>query len=247
MSLTIPRTKFGHWTYLRSLVVTTGLLSLVAVNPALAQEKMLRTLTVTGRGTELVTTTLSQVRLGVEAQGNTADAVQQEVARRSNSIVSLLKSRNVDKLETTGITLSPVYRYDNGKQTITGYSASNIVSFRIATDKAGTLLDDAVKAGATRIDGVSFVASDAAIAAAQKVALREATQDAQAQADAVFSALGLTRREIVGIQVNGAFVPPPRPVPFAADALESRVAKAPTPVIGGEQQVEASVTLQINY
>jgi hypothetical protein len=242
-----PGMKPGYWHRLRALAISTGLLSLALTNPVLAQEKMLRTLTVTGRGTEMIATTLTQVRLGVEAQGKTANEVQQEVARRSNSVVSLLKSRNVEKLETTGINLSPTYRYDNNVQSLTGYTASNIVSFRVETQKAGTLLDDAVKAGASRIDGVSFVASDGAIANGQKDALRKATQDAQAQAEVVLNALGLTKREIVGIQVNGASAPPPRPL--AVDALEARAAfaKAPTPVIGGEQQIEASVTLQMSY
>lgn len=105
-------------------------------------------------------------------------------------------------------------------------------------------MDEAVKAGATRIDGVSFIASDAAIATAQKAALREATQEARSQADAVLSSLGFTAQEIVGIQVNGAYAPPPRPVPMAEMAKQDFAA---TPVIGGEQQVEASVTLQISY
>jgi len=228
--------------------VSAGLLSLAIANPVLAQEKMLRTLTVTGRGTEMVATTITQVRLGVEAQGKTANEVQQEVARRSNAVVNLLKSRQVDKLETTGINLNPTYQYDNGKQTLTGYSASNIVSFRIATPKAGLLLDEAVKAGASRIDGVSFIATDEAIAATQKTALREATQDAQAQADAVFSALSLSKGQIVSIQVNGASAPPPRPLENVRTILRGEALfKDPSPVIGGEQEVQASVTLQISY
>lgn len=240
-------TKMKYWHRLRTLAVSTGVLSLMVANPVLAQEKIMRTLTVTGRGTEMVATTLAAVRLGVEAQGKTANEVQQEVARRSNSVVTLLKSRNVEKLETTGINLNPNYRYDNGVQTLTGYAGSNMVSFRVPTEKAGSIMDEAVKAGASRIDGVSFVASDAAIATAQKGALREATQDAQAQAEAVFNSLGLTRREIVNIQINGAFTPPPRPI--FADAMVNKAAgaPAPTPVIGGEQQIEASVTLQISY
>ena len=212
MHSTLSTVKAGSWNRFKALIVSAGLLSLAFANPVLAQEKMLRTLTVTGRGTEMVATTITQVRLGVEAQGKTANEVQQEVARRSNAVVSLLKSRQVDKLETTGINLNPTYQYDNGKQTLTGYSASNIVSFRIVTTKAGVLLDEAVKAGASRIDGVSFIATDEAIAATQKAALREATQDAQAQADAVFSALSLSKGQIVSIQVNGATAPPPRPV-----------------------------------
>lgn len=237
----------SFWKPLNVLAIGIGLLSLASTNPAISQEKMLRTLTVTGRGTELVETTLAQVRLGVEAQGKTAQDVQQEVARRSNSVVSLLRSRNVDKLETTGINLNPNYRYDNGTQTLTGYMGSNIVSFRVETQRAGAIIDDAVKAGASRIDGVSFIASDAAISGAQKVALREATQDAQSQADAVLAALGLTRKEVVSVQVNGAFTPPPRPLANFAKAEADRLAAAPSPVIGGEQQVEASVTLQISY
>lgn len=212
-------------------------------NPVLAQEKLQRTLTVSGRGVEMIPATLAQVSLGVEAQGKTAQEVQQDVARRSSAVVALLRSRNVEKLQTTGISLNPVYSYNNNVQRLTGYSATNIVSFRLNTERVGTLLDEAVKAGATRIDGISFVATDPAIATAQKQALREATQDAQQQANAVLSALNLTPKEIVSIQLNSAN--PPEPVrPLARAAVADSAA---TPVVGGEQQVEASVTLQISY
>ncbi|PAX51867.1 hypothetical protein CK510_22455 [Brunnivagina elsteri CCALA 953] len=53
-------------------------------------------------------------------------------------------------------------------------------------------------------------------------------------------------KEVVSIQLNGASTPPPRPM------LEARAANfskdsATTPIVAGEQQVEASVTLQISY
>ncbi|MBD2246458.1 SIMPL domain-containing protein [Nostoc sp. FACHB-888] len=216
--------------------------------PALAQEKdkLWRTLTVNGRGVEAIPTTLAQVSLGVEIQGKTAQEVQQEAARRSSAVVAFLKSQNVEKLQTTGIQLNPVYSYTNNVQRITGYAANNTVSFRIPTEKAGTLLDNAVKAGATQINGISFVANDEAIAAAQKQALKEATQDAQQQADAVFSALGFKSKEVVSIQVNNASAPPP-PMFLRAEAAKLANADASTPIVGGEQQVEASVTLQISY
>ncbi len=235
------------WNRVKLLPIALGLMSLSLASPALAQEKVLRTLTVTGRGFEKIATTITQVRLGVEAQGKTANEVQGEVARRSNAVVTLLKSRSVEKLETTGINLNPVYSYNNNRQKLEGYGASNTVSFRVPTEKAGTLLDDAVKAGASRIDGVSFVASDEAISAAQKVALREATQDAQSQADAVFSALNLTRKEVVSIQVNGASAPIPIMMADVERFSKVAAAQAPSPVIGGEQRVEGSVTLQISY
>ncbi len=229
---------------LQTLALTVGLLTTVLLNPATAQEKLLRTLTVTGRGIESIQTTRTQVQLGVEVQGQSATGVQQDVARRSASVVELLRSRNVEKLQTTGIRLNPIYSYENNTQRLTGYSATNTVSFRLPTEQAGTLLDDAVKAGATRIDSVNFTASDEAIAAAQKQALRQATQDAQTQADAVLSTLNLTRKDIVNIQINAATPPPPMPVLERA-ALASKAAD--TPIIGGEQEVQAAVTLQISY
>ncbi len=234
--------RSGQWLPMVSLLA--GLITLTFSTPTLAQEKQMRTLTVTGQGTESIPTTKAQVQLGVEIQGNTATEVQEEVARRSSAVVELLRTRNVEKLETTGIRLNPIYSYENNVQRLTGYSATNTVGFRTPTEQSGKLLDDAVRAGATRIDSISFTASDEAIAEAQKQALREATQDAQQQADVVLSSLNLTRKEIVSIQVNGATPLPPMPVLQRA-ALESKVAD--TPVIGGEQQVQASVTLQITY
>ncbi len=237
------RINFGS--LLTALCLTLTLVSFVGLDAAVAQEQRIRTLSVTGRGVEAIPTTQTQVALGVEVQGKTAAEVQQEAARRSSAVVALLRSRQVQKLETTGITLSPNYTYENNQQRLIGYIATNTVSFRLNTQSAGTLLDDAVQAGATRIQGVSFVAAESAIEQAQKQALKKATQDAQAQADAVFSALNLKRGEILKIQVNGASAPPPMYRQLAASRAVG--ADATTPVVGGEQQIEASVTLQFGY
>lgn len=216
---------------------------------SLASEKqtLVRSLTVSGRGVEEIPATIAQVNVGVEVQGKNVQDVQKEAAQRSSAVVSLLKSRNVQKLQTAGINLSPVYSYTNNVQKITGYSASNNVSFQIATDQAGVLLDEVVKAGASRINGVSLVASDEAIAQAQKLALQKATKDAQQQANAVFSTLGLQAKEILTIQINNAT--PPQPIYREAAQMrgDAKLTAAPTPIEAGEQRVEASVTLQIGY
>lgn len=231
----------------RALPLALGVLSLTLINPAVAQEERIRTLSVTGAGSESVATSLSQVVLGVEVQGETAEAAQQEAARRSNALIDFLQSRNdVTQLQTTGLYLNPMYDYSDGNSPrITGYTATNTVSFRVPTEQAGALLDEAIQVGATRIDGVSFIAEDAAIEAARQQAIREAIEDAQSQADAAFDALGLTGGEVVGIQVNGASYGPP--IPYYAERAVQAADSAPTPVVGGEQEVQATVTLQISY
>ena len=212
---------------------------------AIAQEAAMRTLTVTGQGEESVQTTKTQVELGVDVQGTDAAAVQQEVARRTAAVVELLRSRSVEKLETTGIQLSPRYNYENGRQDVIGYTGSNTVCFRMPTESVGSLIDDAVNAGANQIRGVSFIADDEALEAARQQALRAAVEDAQAQAGGVLGSLNLRSQEIVSIQINGAA--PPMPVPMPRLAENAAQFDASTPVIGGEQTVEARVTLQIRY
>ena len=241
-SAVIQQIKHSLWVAFMPVAIAT--VSLFALPPALAETHTLRVLTVTGQGSESLPTTLATIALAVEVNGPTAESVQQDMAQRSSDLVDFLQSQPIQNLETTGVRLSPRYDYRNEQQRLIGYSASNTVRFEIAVDQAGELLDDAVQAGATRIDNVQVRATDGAIATAQRQALREATLDAQDQADAVLSTLGLTRQDIVGIQVNHAQAPLPPTPQFAA---RESFAAASTPIIASEQEVTASVTLQIQY
>ncbi|ACB50206.1 DUF541-containing protein [Crocosphaera subtropica ATCC 51142] len=227
-------------------LLTYPVVNIPLIAPAMAQEQVLRTLTVTGQGTVRIPTTLTDVSLGVELQGKTAAEVQQNVAQRTSSLVSFLQSRQIDRLETTGIRLQPNYQYDNNQRRLVGYVGTNTVSFRVKTEEVGSLLDDAVKAGATRIDRVSFTATETAISDAQKEALKLATSDAQEQAQAVLSTLNFQSQEIISISINGANEPKP-PIIQSPESLRTASMADSTPVIGGEQTIEAMVTLQIRY
>jgi uncharacterized protein len=225
----------------QSLIIVLSL-NLINVMPSFAQEMILRTLTVTGQGQYVIPTSITKIQLGVEIQGETAQQVQAEVAKRSSDVMSFLRSQNVSKLQTTGISLQPQYNYDDGNRRLIGYVGTNTFSFEIGTQNAGVLLDRSVEAGATRIDQISFTATDEEIVQAQNQALRQASLDAQRQAQAVLSSLDLTQQEIVGIQVNHA-APPIMP----KIASFSRAESYDTPVEGGDQTVTSSVTLQIRY
>ncbi len=232
-----------------SLLLTASLVLFVGIDPSISQErKTTRTITASGKGLVTIPTTLSQIRLAIEVAGKTPASAQQAAAKRSTQVINYLKTQQVDKLQTTGINLNPTYIYPNGRNPeITGYTATNSISFRVTNDRAGAILDAAVNNGATRIDGVNFIASEQAISTAQLQALKQATQDAERQADAVLVTLSLKRKEVINIQINSASTP--TPIPLAQDMLRQSVAKATatTPVVGGEQQVEAAVTLDIGY
>jgi uncharacterized protein YggE len=225
------------------------LLSLILINtglvmPSYANERELRTITVTGEGIENIATSQAIVRLGVEVQGKEAGKVQREVASRSDAVVKFLRSRQVEKLETTGISLQPNYDFSNNQRRLIGYIGANLISFQVDIAQAGILIDEAVKVGATRIDGVSFTAGESAIAAAQRTALIKATEQAREQATIVLQALGLVPKETVSIQVGNTS----NPVPIArSEAVFRSADAASSPVIGGEQTLRAAVTLEISY
>ena len=225
------------------------LLSLILINtglvmPSYADARELRTITVTGEGIENIPTSQAIVRLGVEVQGKEAGKVQQETANRSDAVVKFLRSRQVEKLETTGISLQPNYDFSNNQRRLIGYIGANLISFQIDIAQAGSLIDEAVKVGATRIDGVSFTAGESAIAAAQRTALIKATEQAREQATIVLQALGLVPKETVSIQVGNTG----NPVPIArSEAVFRSADAASSPVIGGEQTLRAAVTLEISY
>jgi len=210
---------------------------------ARAQEEFRRTLAVTGVGEVPVETSITRIRLGVEVRGATAATVQAEVAERTAAVVDLLRSRQVERLQTTGIRLQPDYTYDNNQRRLLGYIGNNDVAFQVPTASAGDVIDAAIRAGASQIDGIEFLATEAALAAAEQVALRAATADARQQADIVLDSLGLSAREVVRIRINDD---QPMPRPLLQNAALERV-QAGTPVVGGEQLVRATVTLEIQY
>ena len=204
-----------------------------------------RVITVTGRGERSVKTTKARIQLGVNVEGKTAIAVQEEVARQANSIVSRLQQLNVEKLQTTSVQLSPKYVYENNRQRQDGFTGQTSVSFLVALDQAGAVLDAAVNSGANQIEQISFIASDVELNAAKQLALQDAIKDAQTQSNTVLSALGFTPKTIKTINISDSAIAYPVSQPrasFAKDAAASSV-----PILGGEQKVEAAVTLQITY
>jgi len=203
-----------------------------------------RLLSVTGRGSRSVKTTKARIQLGITAEAKTAIAVQEEVARQANSIVSRLQQLGVEKLETTSIQLNPKYVYENNQQRQDGFTGQTSVSFVVAIAQAGETLDAAVNAGANQVEQISFIATDAELDAAKQLALQDAVKDAQAQSNTVLKALGLVPKSIKAIQISDSAIA----YPVAQPRMETlSKAASSMPVLGGEQKVEASVTLQITY
>ena len=98
----------------------------------------------------------------------------------------------------------------------------------------GPVLDAALGAGANRITGLSFFASNPE--PARLDAVRLATAQARREAAAVAEALGMILLDPVSVRTSTS-----QPVP--GPALAMMEARASTPVEEGSQAVSASVTI----
>lgn len=237
------------------LLVGWGSMAQLSLSPAHAQnsseimthQSESNILTVSGMGLVNVETSIAVIRLGVLVDGESAAGVQEEVANRSTQLIERLQSESVNKLQTTGIRLNPRYQYDrDGNAQQTGVQGQNSVQFEVPIDQAGAILDGAIESGATQIESVTFKAEDSVLEEARQAAIRLAIQDARTQADTVLDALELSSDGIARITVNGSHQAP-APMIMQAEAYSSMSRDSNTPVLGGEQTVSASISLQVRY
>jgi hypothetical protein len=159
-----------------------------------------------------------------------------------DAVVRALRSSGVPELEieTFGYSLNPEYevsRENPGSRTIIGYRAQNNLRVILRDlDAAGRILDQAVAAGANRISGLQFEASDTH--EAQLQALAEAVRQAREQAEAIAEAMGV--RLGVALEVNGGAA---TPAPRNDGRFLYAAAEAATPVEAGTLTVSASVSI----
>jgi uncharacterized protein YggE len=200
---------------------------------------------VSGEATVQAQPDTSVVTVAVTTQARTALDAQQENARKSDAVVRAVKdAAGADaEVKTSGYSLQPQYAYNQGQPpTITAYEARNSVTVTLSDlSRVGAVVDAASRAGATNIDGLSFILRRDQPARAQ--ALTQATRAALDKAQAIANALGGRVVRIVAVQEGGG----QRPVPiYEAEAPRTRAAIAqapPTPVEVGALDIRSEVQL----
>ena len=200
------------------------------------------TISVTGVGRVLLAPDTADLRLGVVVQKPTATEARTEAAAAMTRVVNVIKAAGIaDKdIQTAMLSLQPVYDYSTNSNPpkLIGFQVVNTVAVIVRDlNKVGDLVDDAVEAGATSIDGVSFRLENPTAAEAQ--ARRAAVSDARAKADQLASAAGVS---IVGVSlISEQSTSIPYPVPYAAGAALAR--DESTPVQPGQTEIAISVTV----
>jgi uncharacterized protein len=154
-------------------------------------------LTVLGTGREVLPPDTADVTLGVSLRGAGASEVAQGASSAMTAVVAALTEAGIaeDAIQTTQLSLSPVYDYETEPPPIVGWEAANMVRVTVSDiDAVGDIVDAAVQAGANRIDGISFRVDDQS--AAEAAARAAAVADASVKAGELAAAAGL---ELTGI------------------------------------------------
>jgi uncharacterized protein YggE len=213
-----------------------------------------RILTVSAQSSVEIPTTHARITIMIEAREKTPKEAQSSIARRSNPVLDFLKSEEVEKLQTSGLSLTPIFerhpkRPDtwSSQSEIVGYSAQWTTSFEVTVERAGEIADAVVQKGADRISSFQLKATDEAVEAARTEALSQAAQQARDRGGAVLGSLGYEVEEIVRIHVND--IGPVYPMrAMRAEAMSMAAdAAPPTAIVGGMQKIPGSVQLEIAY
>lgn len=182
----------------------------------------------------------AQIQLSVVTTASTATDASGQNAAQVNAVLAALNGilgPNAN-IQTLSYSLTPNYNYPQNQQPVlTGYTASNTVQV-IVTDLSliGKVIDTGIQAGANRVQGLQFGLQNDQPFRAQ--ALKMATVQAKANADAMASGLNLTTGSILSIQEGSTATPLPVVLAAATPA-------AATPVVTGVVNVQANVTVQI--
>ncbi len=212
-----------------------------ALTPGAADQPPEHTISVTGSGKVVVTPDMATISLGVVTEKSTAKAARDAAAAAMTKVIAAVRKLGIDDkdIQTSAVSLGPVYDYpQNATPKIRGYQLRNIVTVTVRKlDVMSDVLDDAVTAGASSVDGISFDVADRA--AAEASAREAAVKDAKAKADTL--AAGVNVR-ITGVASMSESVSTPvwYGREYAAGAL---AADAATPVMAGSTDVTIQVSV----
>lgn len=206
---------------------------------------------VTVSGTGKVTGTPDTLILSLavsKTAGDVSTAMNQLSATMTAVQVALAKNQvgNADQ-KTSGLDVGPQYSYENNRQNVTGYQATESLTVTLRdTRTAGAVIAAAAAAGgdAMQITGLSTDLQNNSVLLSQ--ARSAAFADAKAKADQYAAAAGKSIGGVVRIEETTASQPTPTnfAVPQAA-AADGAVARVPVQV--GTTDLSVDVTVVFSF
>ncbi len=203
-------------------------------------------ISVVGRGIVQAQPDTARITLGVDVTEPSLAQAQSEAAQRMDAVVAKLKADGIADSDIRTVSYNVTPQYDQGnnnnnpnQQVLRGYEVQNLVEVRTTNVPGlGALIDDAVAAGASRIYGITFEASD--IEGLKSQARDQAMSNAQAKAQQLAKDAGVTLGRVIAVnESDTGGVTPVQVAPRAA----APAAAPTTPIQPGQLQISTNLTV----
>lgn len=221
------------------------------------EHSMTSTVSTSGSASTQVKPDRFSITLGVETNGTTAEEAADRNADLMDKVIAALRGLGIseEEISTSSYSVYPVYsvikdvnscRVMEGypippecysDQQVVGYRATNSITVTLETDgdiDAGRVIDTAVSAGATNVNGVYFFISQELQQETQDSLIKEAIASARHRAEIAADAVDMTLGRVHSIQLSDVYFP------IFAGGFDA--AKA-TPILPGEQQITSTVNV----
>ena len=185
---------------------------------------------------------LAQAVFVAEAIRESAAEARSAAAVIAGAVIAALHGTAVaaEDVRTAGLEVSPNWEHDSTRMVRNGFTVTNRIGVTIRDLEAvGRVLDAGLGAGATGLDGVTFLLADEAAEAEE--ARRAAVADARRRAETIADAAGGRLGPLRGIAEGAPASPGPWPDARMAMAAPPH---APTPVLPGRIEVSVTVTAE---
>jgi uncharacterized protein len=189
----------------------------------------------TGEATVSAKPDQALIEIGVVTQGSTAIAAAAQNAKQTDAVLADLRKLlgGSNQLKTTSYSVRPNYQYPKpgAAAAITGYIATNVVEVTLDDlAQVSKVIDSATQSGANNIQHLQYRLKNPRAVRGQ--ALREAAEQAKANAESIASGLGLkvvrvlSAEEVTseeGFAMAKKAPPPPPPGIAPATPVEIRM------------------------
>ena len=226
----------------RTMLMAGMVAASVAVAGAQSAAPAPSTVVVRGEGEVRAVPDVAFVTIGAEFRAATPKEAQALSAKAMTAVQQRLIAANVpkDAIRTLSYDLQAQFDFTSGKQVPRGYQARNVIEVRLDDiQSVGEILELAVAAGGTSVQGVRFDLKQRA--ALEREALTRAVADARARAEAAAKGAGAAVVAVLRIEEGGVNVRPVEAPMFRMSA--DTAAASPPPIAAGDTVIHASVTL----
>ncbi len=197
----------------------------------------------TGDGSVLCRPDTAHVTLGVQIQNAELATAQSQATTNMSAVIDSLKKNGINDKDIKTVNYSIYVNQDpaKGAGAVTGYTVMNLVDVKISQiDKVGSIIDEAVAAGANNVGSIQFSIEN--VDALLQQARQQAMDDAHNKALQLAKLGGVTLGMPISIS-EGTSTPP---TPYAVGARDTAASGA-VPIQTGQNQINVTVTVSYGF